>query len=72
MTQNSASITKVALIGALAGLLVLSGCGRKGSLDQPGTVPADPVQTGAVPETNAEEPESPPKEDRPFILDAIL
>jgi len=43
--------------------LVLSGCGRKGDLDVPGTPVAD--------QNNANK-KAAPVEDRPFVLDPLL
>ncbi len=72
MAQQSALIAKTALVVALSGMLIVSGCGRKGALDRPGATPAPTSdETAAVPEPESAEAET-PKEDRPFILDAIL
>ncbi|MEP3277856.1 MAG: lipoprotein [Stappiaceae bacterium] len=73
MNLRTGVIAKTALVVMLSGLTILSSCGRKGSLDEPGAV-TQSEPDGAAPAGGATEPEpdTPPKEDRPFILDAIL
>jgi predicted small lipoprotein YifL len=52
----------------------LAGCGRKGGLEPPGTqdaAPAAPTLLGTSPA--APPPAEPaPREDRPFVLDALI
>ena len=47
--------------------LTLSGCGRKGNLDRPGS--SAPINTKATPGTVEKKDEAPGK---PFILDPLL
>ena len=51
---------------AIAGL-TLSGCGRKGDLDRPGSTA--PINTKAAPGTVDQKDEV---QDRPFLLDPLL
>jgi len=56
------------LIAALAITgLTLSGCGRKGDLDRPGS--SQPINTKAAPGTVEKKDEAPGK---PFLLDPLL
>ena len=47
--------------------LMLSGCGRKGDLDRPGS--SAPINTKAAPGTAEKKEEA---SDKPFILDPLL
>lgn len=58
-------ITGMALILAVA--LTLSGCGRKGDLDRPGSTA--PINTKAAPGAAEQKDEAPGK---PFLLDPLL
>lgn len=51
---------------AIAGL-ALSGCGRKGDLDRPGS--SAPINTKAAPGTVEKKEEA---RDKPFLLDPLL
>ena len=66
---------KLTTVVALACLVALSGCGRKGSLQPPGTTD-EPATLDTVLGTSAPQPATvaPPEpvRDRPFILDAII
>lgn len=60
-------ITGLALFLAVA--LVLSGCGRKGDLDRPGT----PVEQQNIRKTGKPgERKAEPVAERPFLLDPLL
>ncbi len=60
----------LALLGLCLGL-ILTGCGRKGSLDDPGA-PA-PEAGGAVdPAVAAQAQAAPPENDRSFPLDILI
>ncbi|WP_438751999.1 LPS translocon maturation chaperone LptM [Pararhizobium sp. O133] len=58
--------TYVLVALAVAGL-TLSGCGRKGDLDRPGS--SQPINTKAAPGTVEKKDEAPGK---PFLLDPLL
>jgi predicted small lipoprotein YifL len=53
----------IALSLLLAGMLVMTGCGRKGDLDLPST-PVD--------QQNKRDSKLPPVADKPFLLDPLL
>jgi len=59
----------LALLGLCLGL-TLAGCGRKGSLDDPGA-PASEA-SGAVDPAVAPPVETPPQSDRSFPLDFLI
>ena len=67
--------TTALLIAALAAGLALGGCGRKGELEPPGAVAAEPV--AALPTVFGTSPAEPPPEeperpDSPFPLDFLI
>ena len=61
-------ITGLALFLAVA--LVLSGCGRKGELDRPGTPAAE--QNVRKDNRPGHKKKDPPPPERPFVLDPLL
>jgi predicted small lipoprotein YifL len=68
------SAARIAAPLALAVLVALAGCGRKGPLEPPGAVeePAtQPTVFGTSPPPPPEQ-QAPPPADDPFILDAII
>ncbi|WP_205756118.1 lipoprotein [Labrenzia sp. 011] len=59
----------LALLGLCLGL-TLAGCGRKGSLDNPGS-PEPPQGTAADPAASAVPPQE-PQSDQSFFLDFLI
>ncbi|WP_428648132.1 lipoprotein [Roseibium sp.] len=61
---------------ALLGLclsLTLAGCGRKGGLDDPGAVQAEPDAVAADPAVAVEPVQAEaPENDKPFVLDFLI
>jgi predicted small lipoprotein YifL len=65
---------RIALAGALAAALALSGCGRKGGLDEPPLAASEPPpgQPGAATYTPDGKPNPPPAEKRRTLLDWLI
>lgn len=60
-------------VAAIATLVALGGCGRKGSLEPPGTVEDQSLLPSVIGTTSTPTPpEEPKKEDKPFFLDFLL
>jgi predicted small lipoprotein YifL len=72
-TSMSSRLLSVPVITLAVLAVALSGCGRKGALEPPGTVEAAPVLP-TVFGTSPAPPPAPatPPRDRDFILDAII
>lgn len=59
--------TSLLLAGLAVVAMAVSGCGRKGDLDRPGS--SQPINTRAAPDTVEKKDEA---QGRPFLLDPLL
>lgn len=61
-----------AVLCAAALATLVSGCGRRGPLEPPGTPPAAERPSSPAALFDGEEPPEPPPPDRDFVLDPLL